>query len=68
MSRCTYLCFYILYCLMMACRLGRNMQHFLIYHKQIVMLEGIKYEIYVEMRQYNGMIFNKIFKNNFLNE
>ena len=53
---------------MMACRLGRNMQHFLIYHKQIVMLEGIKYEIYVEMRQYNGMIFNKIFKNNFLNE
>ena len=42
-----YLCFYVLCCLMLACRQGRNMYHFLIYeyNKRIVMCDGRKYEI-----------------------
>jgi hypothetical protein len=32
-------------------------QHFLTYDKDIAMLDGRKYEVFVEMQQYNWAIF-----------
>jgi hypothetical protein len=36
----------------MICRQGQNMYHFLIYTKDIFMLDGGKYEIFIEITNY----------------